>query len=135
MPTETSAPTERGPALSELIHGALATCDPLDTLRSVAARLTDDVIGAVLVGRPDHVVGILSERDLTRAMAEGADTEDVRARDVMTDQVVTVTTSTSAADAARLMLDDEIRHLAVTDEGGRVVGVVSIREVLAALLG
>jgi CBS domain-containing protein len=135
MPTETILPPQRGPAVGELVRGALATCDVLDTLRDVAARLTDDVIGAVLVGRADQVVGVVSERDLTRAMSEGADVEDARARDVMTDQVVMVPATTTAAEAARRMLDDEIRHLAVTDEDGHVVGMVSMREVLAALLG
>lgn len=128
-----SAPT-RGPAVRELVHGALATCGPLDTLRTVAERLADDVIGVVLIGYPDDPVGIVSERDLVRAMAEGLDPDDARARDVMTEPVVSVGEDATVEDVARVMLEDEIRHVAVADTGGDVLGIVSIREVLSTLV-
>lgn len=127
--------TTRDPAVAELIRGAVATCGPLDTLRSVAERLTDDLVGVLVVGPTHAPLGIISERDLTRAMAESLDPDDARARDVMTEDIVSIRPTASAGEVARVMLADEIRHIAVRADDGELLGVVSIREILGALLG
>ncbi|MGH9009390.1 MAG: CBS domain-containing protein, partial [Acidimicrobiia bacterium] len=78
--------------------------------------------------------GVLSERDIVAALAEGADADVERARDFMTADVEAVPESATIADASRLMLRDEIRHLAVT-RGEQTVGLVSMRDVLAVPAG
>lgn len=121
-------------AVRTLLQGPLATCRPLGTLRGAATALADNLVGALVVGHPEDVVGIVSERDLVRAVAEGLDVDDDRVRDVMSEPVETIDEDATIAEAARKMLRDEIRHLVVVDDGGTAIGIVSMRDVLAAAM-
>jgi CBS domain-containing protein len=104
------------------------------TLRGFAQLLEENAIGAVLVRSSDGgIAGLISERDLVRAIAEGADPDVDRVGDHMTFDVEFVGSDTSSAELARVMIDDAIRHLPVADADGKVIGVVSIRDVLAAV--
>ncbi len=114
---------------------------PDATLREVAVTLQEESIGAVVVrgvrppgapgARPE---GVVSERDIVRALAEGLDPDRTRAQDVMTGDLACVHPTESVHAAGSAMLRNEIRHLPVT-ENGVVVGVVSERDVLRALMG
>lgn len=106
---------------------------PDATLRAIAELLERDQIGAVLVRGADGASGIVSERDLVRAMAEGADPDTDRAGDLMTYELVSVDAATPVIEVARLMLEGEIRHVPVHDAEG-LVGIVSMRDVLGALV-
>ena len=75
--------------------------------------------------------GVLSERDIVRAVANGEDVDDVRAEDVMAVDVVTIGLDATVTEAADVMEAGNIRHLPVTDDD-KVVGMVSIRDILAA---
>ncbi len=104
------------------------------TLRGFAQLLEENGIGAVLVRSSDGgIAGLISERDLVRAIAEGADPDVDRVGDHMTFDVEFARSDTSSAELARVMIDDAIRHLPVADADGKVIGVVSIRDVLAAV--
>lgn len=106
---------------------------PLDaTLRTVATVLAEESIGAVLVRDPHAPVGIVSERDVVAALAEGVDPDRERARDVMTPDLASVASTESILAAADRMLAHEIRHLVLT-RGEVAVGLVSIRDLLAVL--
>jgi CBS domain-containing protein len=111
----------------------LATVAPEASLRSVAEELTAGEIGAVAVDSPGEPTGLISERDLVTVFAMGGDLDGKQAADVMTTDIVTTLRTDSIASVGRLMRDAEIRHVLVTD-GGKIVGLVSIRDVLAALL-
>jgi CBS domain-containing protein len=106
---------------------------PDTTLRAFAELLTENDIGAVLVRASDGgVAGVASERDLVRAVAGGADADVDRVSDHMTFDVEFASASLDAGDLATMMLRDGIRHLPV-ESNGKVVGVLSIRDVLAAV--
>ena len=102
------------------------------TLRACAQVMTEESIGAVLVRGPNGPAGVLSERDVVSALAEGAHADRERARDYMTADIDGIPETTTIAEAAREMLRNEIRHLAVTRDG-RTIGVISQRDVLAVL--
>ena len=104
------------------------------TLRDCARVMANESIGAVLVHGPHGPAGVLTERDIVTALAEGAHADRDRARDFMTADIDGVPETTSIAEAAREMLRNEIRHLAMTRDG-RTVGVLSIRDLLAVLAG
>lgn len=105
----------------------------LDTvLRDVAAVMAEESIGVVLVRGRERPAGIVSERDLVAALAEGADPDKARAGDVMTSDLACVPLGTNILDVADLMLENEIRHiLLVTDQA--TVGVVSMRDIMTVL--
>lgn len=112
--------------------------EPLATLRDLARVLDEEVIGAALVKGARHssgvvLAGIVSERDLVHAIADGKSLDRTRVMDLMTGDMATARPDEPILEAAKTMLDFEIRHLPVVD-GDEVVGVVSARDLLAALV-
>lgn len=101
------------------------------TLREVAVLLDREGIGVAIVGSG---TGIVSERDIVRALAEGADPDRERAGNVDTLDLVTIDADEPIDAALNEMLDNEIRHLPIVRDG-KVVGVVSMRDMLRALVG
>jgi CBS domain-containing protein len=77
-----------------------------------------------------RLVGILTERDVARALADGVDPVETVVGEYMTRDPITVTPGTDAADAAVTMLELGVRHLPVT-EAGTVVGMLSSRDLLS----
>jgi len=115
--------------VSELMsRGAIAVDEKL-TLRSVCAVLAADDIGVVLIARPDGSAGVVSERDIVGALAEGADPDEVWAADVMSEELVIAEPQETIAAVAARMAEEHVRHIAVVDRG-RVVGVVSARDAI-----
>jgi CBS domain-containing protein len=105
---------------------------PEDTLGEVADRMNAMNVGAVVVKDFGRLIGILTERDLLKAMAARVHTSEARVRQWMTENPITATADTGVETAARVMLDNGFRHLPVLDESGQVTGVVSLRRVVAA---
>lgn len=90
-------------------------------------------ISALVVGEPGGLVSIVTERDLTKALADARPRETEVATIASADPL-TVARDTSVMDVATLMLRHGVRHLVVVGEDRRVVGVVSMRDALAALV-
>jgi CBS domain-containing protein len=108
--------------------------NPGETLRSVAHRLWIESIGMVVVGDLHHPIGVISERDIMTALAQGADPDVVTAEEAMTKYVISARPEDPLFDAAGRMLDDGLRHLPILDDRGAVVGMVSVRDLLQPLL-
>ena len=124
-----------GDRVEALVTGPLITVTPDATMQVIAETITSNSVGAVVVRGAAGVLGVVSERDLVAALAdEETDPEVDRATDLMTPQPVAIDCTGSIDAAAVLMLDGEIRHLPVK-EGDIIVGIVSIRDVLAAFRG
>lgn len=121
--------TER--IVAELMQTALVSVSPDATLRRAADVLTVEEVGVALVQGREGFVGVVSERDIVRAIAEGEDPDDARVSDVMTFEVASIDETASLADAAAAMADGNIRHLVVR-RCGAVVGVVSSRDLVFA---
>jgi CBS domain-containing protein len=119
-------------AVRGLIRRPAVDVAPDATLRMVAETLRDESIGVVLVHAP-HGTGLVSERDVVQAIAEGADPDRKRAEDVMTIDLALADPDEPVISVARRMLANEIRHLPVTDDGA-IVGVISARDALEALV-
>jgi len=109
----------------------VVTIEPGATLATAAKLLAERKIGAVMVtGIDNRVAGILSERDIVRALNElGAAMLNERVDRVMTRKVVTCTESETIASVMELMTAGKFRHLPVVDQG-RLVGIVSIGDVV-----
>ncbi len=103
-----------------------------DTLRHVAMTLMEESIGAALVRGPHGAVGLISERDIARAVAERVNLDRTTAEEVMVTELATVTPNDELLDAVHRMLDNEVRHLPVVEDGV-AYGMLSARDVLRAL--
>src|SRR5574341_1269755 len=86
-------------------------------------------VGSVVVKDFGRLIGILTERDMLRAMAARVHTSEARVRQWMTEDPVTASPDMTAADAAEVMLSHGFRHLPVVD-GSNVLGIVSLRRTI-----
>jgi len=96
---------------------ATVTETATDSLRSAAARMWRNQTGSLIVLAGGQLAGIITERDLLRAVALGADLATTTVDEAMTTEVVTVPPDTPLQDAAREMAIRWIRHLPVVDGG------------------
>jgi len=114
----------------------LVTCIPDHALNDVAKLMYTNGIGALPVCElGTRMVGIVSERDLVRVFARSdwSELQYLRARDVMTSRVMTCRPSDSMQQAQEIMRAHHFRHVPVVD-GGKVVGMLSLRDTLALRL-
>jgi CBS domain-containing protein len=105
---------------------------PSDSLRDAASVMWKRQTGSILVMDGDALLGIVTERDVMKAVARGADPDRTPVRAVMTANVLTVTPETTVPEAARHMANRWIRHLPVVVDGV-VVGMVSQRDLCGVL--
>ena len=117
--------------MSAFASDSVVRVGPASSLSEVAAALSAADIGAVAVGTVDNVTGIVSERDVVRALAARRDPATIRARDLAHTTLVRCDVQSSVAEVAQEMMEHYVRHVVVEDEG-RVVGIVSARDLLGA---
>ena len=110
----------------------LLTVAPGDALGEVAQRMVDRDVGAVLVMEGEELTGILTERDVLRAVAAGIEDETV-VSDWMTRDPETMSPDDTTQHAAVLMIHGGFRHMPLV-EAERVVGMLSIRDLMRVVL-
>jgi CBS domain-containing protein len=115
----------------EVMARDLLTVEETATLVDAAAAMTARTVGAVLVVANGRLTGILTERDVLRAVA--AENVSGRVADWMTRNPETVDADESAQQAGVVMIHGGFRHLPVID-GGKPVGIVSIRDLMRVTL-
>ncbi len=118
--------------VSAVMATPMARIEPEVSLIELATALEAEGVGALAVMGGDDLEGVVSERDVVRALARGGDPGEVRAADVMAPDPVSADVDDAILDVAERMLDEGVRHLPVIS-GGRVVGAVSVRDVLRVL--
>ncbi|MCW0203292.1 MAG: CBS domain-containing protein [Rhodanobacter thiooxydans] len=102
----------------------------LDAIKHMAEHR----IGALLVMRGEQLVGVMSERDYARkVILQGRSSSQTAVSDIMSGTPLTVSPDTDVFDCMRLCTDSRIRHLPVV-QGGKVVGVISIGDLVKAVI-
>ena len=119
--------------IGEIMSRELVTVGATQTLRQAAEVMSSYNVGAVIVSSEDQP-GILSERDILKALGAGVDIDQITVADRMTANAVTAFPTWDVDQAVRTMLEGGFRHLVVVD-GGRPVGMLSIRDLAAHLSG
>jgi CBS domain-containing protein len=103
------------------------TVDPSDTIGEAAEKMNEANVGAVVVVEDfARIVGIVTERDLLRAVAARARAAEARVRHWMTPDPVTIEPNLTIDEAAAIMFENNFRHLPVVKDG-RPLGIVSLR--------
>lgn len=119
-------------SLLELCDREIAAV-PLDaTVADAINKMLDHHVGAVAVVDSEfRVAGIFTERDVLRKMAlTKTDPQSTSVRDLMTTPVEMATQRTGAGEALATMIERHFRHLPVADDGGKLLGILSIRNLL-----
>ena len=121
--------------IRDLVVRDLVTVGPAHTLSQAAKLMSAKRVGSAIV-LTDETPGILSERDVLRAVADGADPAVATVGDYMTWNAIVATSDWEVMQAARTMLANGFRHLVVIDGSStQEVGILSIRDLMAGLLG
>jgi CBS domain-containing protein len=113
----------------------VVSVDGDEQLAAAAERMQNEQVGSVVVTIGGRVAGILTERDLTRAIAEGVDPRGATAAEYMTTAPAAVHLDADIHEVASTMLEFECRHLPVMSEDDQqVIGMVSIRDLLGTAI-
>ncbi len=110
----------------------LLTVAPAHKLRHVARLMSDRGVGSAVVIDDGRVAGIVTERDMLHAAAQGQDFEKTTVAEVMTTEVVSAEAGWDVLEAVRTMTEGGFRHLLVMDVDGPV-GIVSLRDLIATM--
>ena len=108
------------------------TATPETRIKDVARLMVEKRVGLVVIVKktqPDVVVGVVSERDIVKAVANNIDV-NLPVKEIMTSPVITVEGDEPIWNVAKIMRQHNIRHVVVT-KGGRLFGVVSIRDLVS----
>lgn len=119
------------PTVGDHMNHSVTTARPDDTLEQAAQSMVERTVGAAVVVTQGKVVGIISERDVMKAVANGLVPWNTRLEDIMTKDPLVATPEMSTHQAVAMMLDHGFRHLPVVD-GEKLVGIVSARHLLRA---
>jgi CBS domain-containing protein len=103
------------------------------SLLDASKQMTECRIGALLVMEKGSLAGIVTERDIVRAVANGKDCKAVRIKDVMTTNLIVSKSGDDLDYVMAVMIQNGIRHLPVVEETG-LVGMLSMRDVVRVLV-
>jgi CBS domain-containing protein len=107
---------------------------PSDKVFNALSVMAERNIGAVLVMEGERLVGILSERDCVRKLdLKGRAARETSVKDIMTKDVISVPGERDVEECRKIMSERRIRHLPIVDDG-KVVGILSIRDVLEEVI-
>jgi CBS domain-containing protein len=119
--------------LGDLVGDAPYVCGPDTTLLEAAAAMEGSDLGSLADDEGHELLGLITERDIRRAVAAGTDL-DTAVSSVMSDDPDTFDPDLDVWDAATWIVESGYRHLPVVDDDGALLGVVSIRDLLKALV-
>ena len=114
--------------LSDLMTSDVLTVAPEDTIGEAAQKMVDREVSSAAVSDYGRLIGILTERDLTRAVAGRTHSSEARVREWMTPDPLTMAEDASVEEAGQAMIERGFRHIPVV-AAERAVGIVSIRDV------
>ncbi|MCB9558485.1 MAG: CBS domain-containing protein [Deltaproteobacteria bacterium] len=114
---------------------AVYSVAPSTSVYDLVDMLATHRIGAAVVLDADRLVGIVSERDYARkVILRDRQSRNTRVSEIMTTEVITVTEEQTLSDCMALITANRVRHLPVVDDNGRVIGMLSVGDILRALI-
>jgi CBS domain-containing protein len=129
-------PSPAPATVAEIMRQPVTAVDQNDHVAAAAYLMkhTAETALVVIDARSDEMVGIITEGDVSQAVADGNDVNDVRVHAAMTTRPVVIGAATSIRDAAEIMTKSHFRHLAVVGHAG-ILGIVDINDVCRVLIG
>jgi len=120
--------------LGDLVGDAPFVCGPDTTVADAAGAMEKSDLGSLAVVEGMQLLGLITERDIRRAVAETLDLEETQVSDIMSGEPDTFDPDLDVWDAAAWIAESGYRHLPVVADDGSLQGVVSIRDLMTALV-
>ncbi|MGI9606407.1 MAG: CBS domain-containing protein [Acidimicrobiales bacterium] len=127
-------PTGADLAISALANDVIIGVSPDASIRDAAAKLDEHQIGLLVLQNESGVVGVISERDVVGAVADGVDLDGPVSTIGSDGSVHWASAGATVADVATEMMQSYVRHILVADDSGAPAGVVSMRDLLAIIV-
>jgi CBS domain-containing protein len=118
--------------VADIMSKPLCIVDPEATLAEATTLMAENRVGSAIVCSGDRLLGIVTERDVVRAMSGSHDAAIRPVDEWMTRRPVTIGPETEVRDALRTMVDGGFRHLPVLEDD-KIVGMVSMRDIATAM--
>lgn len=119
--------------VEDIMTRDVESATPETPVREVAERMKTRNIGSLPVCESGKLVGTVTDRDLTvRVTAENRDAQKTRVGDIMSKEIVTCRPDQDLSEAEQLMHDHQVRRLPVVEEGGSLVGYLSMAKIAQA---
>jgi CBS domain-containing protein len=119
-----------GQSIRDVMTSNPCTIDAEKSVAYAAKMMRDEDVGLAPIVEGDKLIGMLTDRDIAiRVVAEGRDPDQVKVRDVASQQVVTIDPQQDLDEALRIMAKHQVRRLPVVEEDGQLVGVVAQADV------
>ncbi|MEM5836526.1 MAG: CBS domain-containing protein [Candidatus Aenigmatarchaeota archaeon] len=115
--------------LKDIMNTNVVTVKPGVSLREAAKTMCEKHIGSLIVMEEEEIVGIITQTDILKAVAEEMDLDSTRVEDVMNKKVYTIDYEKTVEDAVNLMMEKRIKRLPVTKEG-KLVGIVTASDII-----
>jgi CBS domain-containing protein len=120
--------------VAEVMTRGVDPIDPAASVQQAATQMAEFDVGAVLVGTPDELQGVLTDRDIIlRLVVEGRNPAEVAVRDVMSTRLFTCREEDPVEAAFAEMRERQIRRMPVYDAAGRATGIVTLGDLAKAV--
>jgi CBS domain-containing protein len=121
-------------SLKPLMTKEITSLPSTATVLDAAKFMTDMNVGSVVVAEDDKPSGILTDRDIvTKVLVQGKDPKMTRVGEIMTSPAVTISEDKDIIDVTRLMSSHKIRRFPVVDANGKLIGVITLDDILIFL--
>lgn len=119
--------------LKDIFTRNVVTAGPATSLSAIALKMQEHNVGTVVIVEERRPVGIVTDRDLALALGTRGKSPQDLVKDVMTQHVLAIPDSAEIYTATKFMCEREVRRLPIVDKEDRVVGIVSLDDVLGFL--
>lgn len=121
--------------IKEIMSSMLITKPPESNIVEIARVMAENQIGSVIITENGNNEGIVTERDICyKVVAKNKDPSTVKAKEVMTSNLVSISSDKTLTDAAKLMVKKGIRRLAVSEKG-KISGILTVSDIIAVSPG
>ncbi len=117
--------------VKDVMKREVIAINPDISIREASKVMSQHNIGSLLVLDDEKLVGILTERDVLNLVAKGENLDEVKVKDVMSRDVITIESDKKIEDAVDLMLKHKIKKLPVM-ESGKIVGIITTSDIIVA---
>lgn len=118
--------------IEDIMVKKVVTVGPEASLATAARLMMENRVGSVVIVKKGRLLGIVTESDFIRFASVGCDTENSRVKDYMRKHVVSCGPSCRIVDALMIMKRHKVRHLPIMAKTKRLLGIVSLRDLIAA---
>ena len=119
--------------LSDIFTRSVVTAAPEETLTAVALRMQEHNVGTVIIVEHQRPIGIVTDRDLALALGARGVSPQAQVQNLMTRHVLAIPEDTSIYTATKFMREREVRRLPIVDREDRLVGMVTLDDLLRFL--